>query len=130
MPSAGAADGDSQIAFTLMDELRQEIQQQVCHPAQELPGGRKFIHKALHLAVAAGLFLELRHVVGIGKKTNVEHQVSLGGQPEAVAEGDERDRHDLARFAAAEASVDHLAKLIAVYTSGINDLIRQLTHRL
>ena len=124
--AAGAAEGDGQIALAFADVVRQQIDQQLRDAVDEFDGLRKRPDVARHAGVAAGQLLELRNVVRVGQKADVEDQVAIGGHAVTVAEAGHVD-HDLRFFALAhELLADEIAQLVNRELRGIDGQVRQL----
>ena len=77
MLSAGAAEGDGQVALTLTDVMGQQIDQEVGNTLNEFSGLRKGADVAGHPRIAPREVLEPRNVIRVRQKANVENQVAV-----------------------------------------------------
>ena len=75
--SAGAAEGDGQIAFAFMDVVRQQIDKQVRDAGDEFPALRKRANVFGETRIAPGKRAELRHEVGVGQEAHIKKQVGV-----------------------------------------------------
>src|SRR6185312_12822232 len=75
MVTAGAAEGNSQVALAFVDIVRKKVYQQIGDPLDELLGLWKRPYITRHAGVLAGQFFEGRNVVGIGQEAHIKHQV-------------------------------------------------------
>src|SRR5215831_18971625 len=79
--------GYGQVALALAQVVGQKEEQKFRDAPHKLLGLRVRFHKTLYGAVAAGLALQPRLIVGIGKEAHVENQVRIGGDAKSESEG-------------------------------------------
>src|SRR5579872_1815624 len=77
MASAGAADADGQIRFSLAQELRQQEVQEAFQFFFERLDFFGAIEVGDDGRMAARQRLEVRHVVGVGQKAHVKHEIGI-----------------------------------------------------
>src|SRR5258706_11752900 len=82
--AASAPKRDRQIALALADVVWNQINQQFRNPVHKFDSLRKRSNVPRDIGVAAGELLELRNVVGVRKKADVENQIAVGGKPVAA----------------------------------------------
>src|SRR5262249_2688654 len=91
--AAGAAERDGEIAFAFAHVVRNQIDQKAFHATEKFVGLRKGTDVAANFGIFSGEGAQARDKVRIGKKANVEDQVSVGGNAVAVAEAYDRYEH-------------------------------------
>ena len=112
--TAGAAEGDRQIALALADVVRQQIDEQFRNALQKLLSLRKASDVAGHIAVLSGELLELWNIVRIRQEADVEHQIAVGGHTVAIAETVD-GHHQLGLFTVpAKLLIDQLPQFVDV----------------
>src|SRR5258708_22087753 len=124
MMAAGAPKRDRQIALALANVVWNQIDQQFGDPIHKFDGLRKGSDVPRDIGMAAGELLELRDVVRVRKKTHVENQIAVGGNPVAITETGDVDP-DVRFFATSPKGVlDRISQLMHVEFRRVDDVIR------
>src|ERR1700689_4204432 len=92
MPPAGAPQRNRQIAFSFLNVVRNQVQQQAFDSAQELARLRKRTNVARHTRIFPAERSQTRHKVRIGKEAHVEHEVRIRWNAVAESEAYYRDK--------------------------------------
>src|SRR5579872_2130576 len=122
MVSAGAAEGNSEIALPFLNVMRQEVDQEIGNTLDELLGLRERPDVARYAGVLPAEFLERGNVVGVGQETNIEHQVAIRGNSVPIPEtGDLYQDASRTGALAAKGRVDGLAQLMHVELAGVDN---------
>ena len=91
--AAGAADGDDEVCFSLVEIIGQQERQQVLDLGRKVQRLLIFEDKIPHRLVQPGLMLELRDIIGIRQETDIEDQIGFQRQPVFEPEGDDAHVH-------------------------------------
>lgn len=106
--SAGAAKGNREVAFAFANVVRNQINEKSLDAAEEFAGLREGADVPLDLGISSCKAAEAWDKVGIGKKTHVKDEISIGGKTILIAETDDGDEHG-ARVRVLEALRNELA---------------------
>src|SRR5438034_10121033 len=77
MTAAGAADGNGEIRLALFLELGKKKVDEAVNVVQKRAGCFVGVHVLDDICIGAGVRFEVRHKIGIGKKSNVKDQVGI-----------------------------------------------------
>src|SRR5947207_2277800 len=94
----GAAKSNRQIALAFMDVMRQQIDQKIGDALNKFGRLRKRANVFCDLGMTSSQGPEFGDEMGIGKKTNVEHQVRVVGDAVLESEAHERNQNVPALF--------------------------------
>src|SRR5689334_22924951 len=75
MPSAGASDGDGEIALAFGDVIRRDVADVFLEPVHELPGRRVLFHEPRDGPIAPGARAEGRDEMRIRETSDIEHEI-------------------------------------------------------
>ena len=129
MVSTRAAKRDRQIALPLAYIMRNQIRQQSVDAPQEFPGLRKRADVARDARVFPGMLAQLGNEMRIRQKAHIKYEVSVSGNPVAVAETHEGHHHRPA-VVFLKTLHDELTQFVNVELAGVDDHIGELSDRL
>jgi len=92
MPPSGASQCDRQIAFSFLNVVRNQVQQQALDSPQELAGLRKGTDVPRDARILSAEWAQPRHKVWVWKETHVEHEICFRRNSVAVSEAHHRDK--------------------------------------
>ena len=124
MPPAGAPQRDRQIAFSFLNVVRNQVQQQAFDSAQELARLRKGTDVTCHARILSAEGAQARHKVRVRKEAHVEHEVRIRWNAVAESEAYYRDKQR-APPRVLKAVDDGLAQFVHVEFRGVDDDICQ-----
>ena len=129
MPPAGAADGDGEAELALLHIERQQEGHKVFKLFHELLRLRAAEDELRDGVVEAGLVAQLRDVIGVREKADVEDEVRFDRDAVFVTEG--HDVHDelAPRVAADEHAVELRLEHAEREVRGVDDVVCALAHR-
>ena len=127
--TAGAANGDGQIAFAFADVVRDQVGEEAFDAAEKFGGLRKRADVLLDLRIFSSEAAQGRHKVGVGKKADVEDEVGVRGDAVFVTKADDGNEHGTV-VGILEAFRDEVAELVDVKLGGVDDDIGQLANGL
>src|SRR3982074_1754321 len=85
-----------QVALSLADIVRDQIDQQSFHAPQEFPGLRKRTDIARDARIASGKFAQLGNKMRIWQKAHVEDQIGVGWNSKLIAKTYQANHHRVA----------------------------------
>src|SRR5690606_23835560 len=85
--SPRATDPHHQLGFSFPMIMGKEERQKIRQLVDELLGLFPFHHVLVHIRILSGVRAKGFHIVGIGKKTDVEDQIHVDGNPVFESEG-------------------------------------------
>lgn len=130
MVPPGAAEGNREVAFPLVDVVGNEIDQKFLNAIQKLDGLREAAHVAGDLGVEPSEVAVFRDVVRIGQKADIEDQVAGFGHAVAEAETGDGNAEGRLVLMIAEAGLDVIPEFMDVELGGIDDGVGEFANAL
>ena len=93
VPSSRTPDGNSQVAFTLLDELGHQEIDETEQLRQELFALWRLEDIVFNLLASTRFIPHLSHVEGVGQKSRVKNQVRINRKPVFVSKTHHQDLH-------------------------------------
>ena len=121
--SAGAAEGDRQIALAFVNVVRQKVDQQVGDAGDELAGLGKRADVFGDPRVAPGQRTEFGHEMRVGQKAHVEDKVGILGNALTESEAHAGDQNAFLRRLFLKAFGDVSAQFVNVELRSVDDEI-------
>ena len=118
---AGAAKGNRQVAFALMDVVRKQVDEQIGNARDEFPRLRKRANVFRHTPIAAGERPELGNEVRIGQEADIENEICVLRNAPAETEAHTGDQNALLGRPLLKALVDVSAEFMDIELGGIDD---------
>src|SRR5215469_1094199 len=84
----GAAEGNRQVTFSLVDVVRQKIDQQLGDAFDKLRRLREGANILRNFRMTSREWAKFRHKMWVGKKAHIEHQIGVVGNAVPEAEAD------------------------------------------
>lgn len=127
--SAGAADGNREIAAIRADEFGNPLFEKVCKVVVHALDRSVLLEILDHQGIASGELCETGFPVGIWQAADVEYEIRIVGYAVPIGKRFEQDRH--APFdATTDALADELAQLVNARACGVDDQIGGIGDRL
>src|SRR5580698_1651547 len=124
MLSAGAADGDRQIALAFGNVMRNQIGEQSFDATEKFASLRKRADVLLDFGIFASVAAQARNKVGIGKEAYIENQVRVRRNAIFVAKADDGNEHRTL-IGILKALGDEVPQLVNVELRGVDDHVRK-----
>src|ERR1700674_4189514 len=121
--SAGATEGDGQIAFAFMNVMGEQVDEKSGDARDEFPALRKRAYVLGEARIAPRQRAELGHKVGIGQKAHVKKQVGLLGVTMSESEAYAGHQDAIFRRLLLETLGDVSAKLVNIELGSVDDQV-------
>src|SRR5215472_3540530 len=118
--AAGAAESNGQIAFALVNVMRQEVNKQIRDALDELGSLRKRADVFCDLGMPARERAKFRHEMRVGEKTNIKDQIGIIGNALLESEADAGNQNVFALFFFLKELINMSAQLVHIELRGIN----------
>ena len=122
LPS-GTAKCNRQVAFALVNVMRDEVDQQIGDAGDEFARLRERAYVFRYALIAAGKGPEFGNKVRIGEKPHIEHQIRVFRNALPEPEADARNQQALLRGLLLEALADQGTQFMNIEFRGINDKV-------
>ena len=123
MLSTGAAESDRQIAFSLVNVVRQQIDEKIGDARDEFARLGKGPDVFGHARIAPRERAEFGNEMRVGQEANIENKIGIFGNALAKSEADARDQNAFFCRLFVKALVDVRAQLVHVELRSVDDEI-------
>src|SRR5579863_7143845 len=129
MLASGAAEGDGQIAFALVDVMRKQVNEQIRNSGDKFLRLRERTNVFRNTRMTSRKRTKFRDKMRVGQKANVEDKIRILRDALTKSETNAGNQNALLRRLLLEALVDMRAQLVHVELRGIDDEIGEPADR-